>query len=215
MDHWSTVKSRLREMPKAEVEFVETDYGIWQKSLLPDATRGEIATVFMHIFMPAGLVRVQESRNQRGLIQKFQSWFVPIDDTHTLRFQAGFAPLGSDGSAYEWRESPPFLQPGPENDYFRDYDGVDTISGIPCDAPGTAIKGFLCQDSMVNESQGAVVDRTQEHLASSDRSIVAMRNIYLQAVADVASGRDPKHILREPRPDAVVYIGGTDQLERI
>ncbi|MBM2812450.1 MAG: phthalate 4,5-dioxygenase, partial [Chloroflexi bacterium] len=83
------------------------------------------------------------------------------------------------------------------------------------DAPGTAIKGFLCQDSMVNESQGAEVDRTQEHLASSDRSIVAMRSIYLQAIADIESGRDPKHILRDPRRNTVVYIGGSDQLERV
>jgi hypothetical protein len=215
MDRWSTAKHKLATMPKAAIEFAETDYGVWQKSLLPDLTRGDIATVYMHIFMPAGLMRVQESRSQKGLIQKFQSWFVPVDDRHTIRFQAGFAPLFPDGSAYEWPESPLFMAPGPENDYFRDYDGVDTISGIPCDAPGTAIKGFLCQDSMVNESQGAVVDRAKEHLVSSDRSIVAMRGIYLQAIADVEAGRDPKHILRDPGQNVVVHIGGTEELERV
>src|SRR6266849_407197 len=40
MDNWSRVKHKLASMPKPQIEFVETDYGIWQKSNLPDVTHG-------------------------------------------------------------------------------------------------------------------------------------------------------------------------------
>ena len=71
-----------------------------------------------------------------------------------MRFQVGFAPL-KDKQPYEWPAEQAFVQPGPENDYFRNYEEVDTISGIPVDVPGTTVKGFLAQDNMVNETQSS------------------------------------------------------------
>ncbi|MPZ12839.1 MAG: Rieske 2Fe-2S domain-containing protein [Chloroflexi bacterium] len=216
MDNWSKVKHRLAAMPKPEITFEETVYGIWQKSNLPDVTLGVLTLVYTYFFMPAGFLRVQESsRVGKGLVQKFQSWYVPIDDTSTMRFQAAFSPSWSDGTTFRWPESEAYAQPGPENEYFRNYEQVDTISGIPVNAPGTAIKGYLCQDNMVNETQGPIVDRQQEHLATIDRVLIAMRNIYSQALEDLQQGRDPKHTIRNPKENVVVYIRGTEELERV
>ena len=145
----------------------------------------------------------------------FRSWYVPADDAHTLRFQAAFAPLGTHRTPYEWPREEEVPQPGPENDYFRDYERVDTISGIPVNAPGKAIKGFLCQDSMANETQGAIVDRTREHLGAQDPVLMAMRLMMLKAVADAEKGLDPKHILRDPAQNAVVYIRGMEAVELV
>jgi 5,5'-dehydrodivanillate O-demethylase len=162
--------------------------------------------------MPAGFIRFQE-RPQSGLIQKYQSWYVPIDDAHTMRFQVGFAPLTKNGKRYPWpaREHP--IQPGPENDYFRNYGAVDTISGIPVDAPGTSVKGFLVQDNMANETQGAIVDRNREHLGAHDKVLAAMRTMLLIAFEDVRSGRDPRHIIRDPNQNEMVQIGYNEERE--
>jgi len=79
MNNWSRVKHKLARLPKPELEYGETDYGIWQRSILPDVTRDTTALVYGHFFMPAGFVRIQESSrpNDGGLIQKFQSWSCP------------------------------------------------------------------------------------------------------------------------------------------
>jgi len=215
IDNWSKMKHKLAAMPKREIQFKETDYGIWQTatSHIQAATKGALILVFAHFFMPAGFMRIQESRFQKGLIQKFQSWYVPVDDTHTKRFQTAFSPLMASGKAYEWPPAEEFIQPGPENDYFRNYEEVDTLSGIPLRTSQSAIKDFLCQDNMVNESQGPVVDRTREHLGALDKVLTAMRVMLLLAIEDVQKGRDPKHIIRDPHKNGIVYIRGDEEQE--
>jgi len=216
-DRWSEKKHVLAGLPRPKVEFTETDYGLWQRchKASPSPSGPAMGTVYTYFFMPAGFLRVQETNKGEGDVKKFQSWYVPADDTHTLRFQAAFAPIETSGDRYEWRAEEEFLPPGPENEYFRDYDRFDTISGIPVNAPGTAIKGFLAQDSMVNESQGPIVDRTEEHMSQHDAVLTAMRLIMLKAINDVEKGFDPKHGIRDPEQNAVVYIRGEDAMELV
>ena len=105
-----------------------------------------------------------------------------------------------------------FPQPGPENDYFRDYDHVDTISGIPGhSAPGTATKGFLCQDNMTNETPGPIVDRTTEHLGDSDRLLIAIRDEMLAGITAVEEGRDPKHVVRDSADNVLIKLASGDE----
>lgn len=200
-------------MPKPQIQFVETEYGIWQKSRLPNVSDGTVGLTYAHFFMPAGFMRVQTGLGDKGLVRKYQSWYVPIDDWLTKRFLVGFAPLGNNQQPYQWPSEQDFLQPGPDNDYFRNYNEVDTISGIPGNAPGTAVKGFLVQDNMVNETQGPIVDRREEHLGMLDKVLTAMRVMCRLAIEDVEKGRDPKHIIRDPAKNEMVAIAGTDELE--
>ncbi len=217
-DNWSKVKHKLASMPKGRIEFVETDYGICQRSHNQDVTQGIITPgTHSYFFMPTGWLRIpRESLDEKGRIEMFQSWYVPTDDTHTMRFQVGFRAWGKEGKAQEWsagssRDSKgAFIQPGPENDYFRDYEGVDTISGIPLRIVGTSLKGYLAQDNMINETQGAIADRSQEHLGALDKVLAAMRIMYFLAIQDVQNGRDPKHIIRDPSKNEVVHIGVTE-----
>jgi phthalate 4,5-dioxygenase len=215
MDRWSEVKKRLAELPKPQLDWEETEYGIWQKSNLPNVQHGILIMVYTYFFFPAGFMRVQGSSTGGDDIKKFQSWYVPIDDEHTLRFQVAFAPSSTHGEPYQWPEDEEFVEPGPQNDYFRDYRNTDTICGIPVHAPGTAIKGFLCQDSMVNESQGIIVDRTTERMSAHDHVLAAMRLMLLKATKDVKEGRDPKHIIRDPAENTIVYIRGREAIEAV
>ncbi len=213
MDNWSKVKHRLKSMPAPKLEIQEMDFGIWQKSLLPDINREIIDLCYAHFFMPAGFVRIQGSPKDRTLIQMFQSWYVPIDDTHTIRFQAAFSPPHPDGKPFEWPKDTHYDPPGPENDYYRRYEEADTISGIPNRTTASAIKGFLVQDSMVNESQGLIANRSQEHLGFHDKVLMMQRVMCLVAVEDVRQDRDPKHIIRDPEKNQIVYVRGDDTTE--
>jgi len=211
---WSKIKHKLFTMPKPKIEYDETDYGICQSSWVPNVTafdgiHGVMQTLYTYFVMPAGFLRVQEDIPGCGLFQKVQSWYVPVDDVTTLRFQVGFAPPYPDGRLFEWstEQSEP---PGAHNDYFRRYDEVDTISGIPLDAHRQTLQragSFIPQDMMANEEQGDIVDRSLEHLGAQEGAVTKMRQIYLRAMADVEAGRDPRHILRDAKSNDMVVIG--------
>jgi hypothetical protein len=103
------------------------------------------------------------------------------------------------------------MQPTAEQDYGRDYANVDSISGID---PSTA-ETFRAQDTMANETQGfPALDRSREHLGAHDHILTAMRMMMLKGIADVEKGLDPKHIIRDPAQNDIIYIRGEDELER-
>jgi phthalate 4,5-dioxygenase oxygenase subunit len=56
---------------------------------------------------------------------------------------------------------------------------------------------FQAHDAFATESQGAIQDRTAEHLVSSDKAIIAARKLLLNAINDVKGGRDPLHVVRD------------------
>ena len=52
--------------------------------------------------------------------------------------------------------------------------------------------GNLLQEDMVTQaSMGPIVDRTRDHLSSSDVAVVQARRLLLQALEDDAAGRTP------------------------
>src|ERR1019366_6937404 len=63
-----------------------------------------------------------------------------------------------------------------------------TFSGV-----GTS---FQDQDRMAVESQGAIYDRTFEHLGAADKPMIEQRKLIFQGIDDVREGNDPK-ILRD------------------
>jgi hypothetical protein len=140
---------------------------------------------------------------------------VPMDDAHTMSYRVAWnkrtLPLQSlkngepiPGLATEgeflprtndwfgrWR-----LAANRENDYFIDRDAQRTISF-------TGIQGIGRQDQAVIESMGAVVDRTFEHLAASDRMIMVTRRRLIQA----AKALDAKNEVPEAVDNPDVYRG--------
>ena len=72
------------------------------------------------------------------------------------------------------------------NDYMidREVQRTETYTGIPNDS-GRA------QDSSMMESMGALIDRTHEHLGTSDTAIIAMRRRLAKAARDLEEGIEP------------------------
>jgi hypothetical protein len=81
-----------------------------------------------------------------------------------------------------------------DNDYHMDWDAHR--SRMYCGIPG-----FGVQDQAIQESQGAVVDRSRERLGTSDTAIIHVRKRLLAAARGLAEagtpppGRDPEAYL--------------------
>jgi phenylpropionate dioxygenase-like ring-hydroxylating dioxygenase large terminal subunit len=71
-----------------------------------------------------------------------------------------------------------------DNDYLIDRECQRTESM-------TGIHGFAAQDQALQESMGPIVDRTREHLGTSDTAIIAMRRLLLQEIHALTENQKP------------------------
>ena len=55
----------------------------------------------------------------------------------------------------------------------------------------TGIEAISVQDSGIQESMGAICDRTKEHLGTSDSAIINLRRIYLRGAREIMEGGEP------------------------
>jgi phenylpropionate dioxygenase-like ring-hydroxylating dioxygenase large terminal subunit len=125
------------------------------------------------------------------------NWHVPIDDTHhwkyTFVFSAG-APLKEDTISRGRSEltADYHLIRNQTNRYLQDREAMTTKTYTGMGS------GFQAHDAFATASQGAIQDRTDEHLVSSDKAIVAARKLMQRAIKDIQEGREPPHVIRAP-----------------
>jgi phthalate 4,5-dioxygenase oxygenase subunit len=132
-------------------------------------------------------------------------WHVPIDDTHHWKYTFAFSrekPL-DDFMRHRNRAELTAdyrLTRNRENRYQQDRESMktQTFTGM-----GT---NFQAHDAFATESQGAIQDRTREHLVSSDKAIVAARKLLLNAMKDVEEGRDPQHVIRDEKLNRLLHL---------
>jgi 5,5'-dehydrodivanillate O-demethylase len=108
-------------------------------------------------------------------------WRVPIDDAHTLSVTWHFSRVPKEREPYVQESIPAWEGPV-----------VDPVTGR------LITTHIMNQDFVAWIGQGAIADRTKEHLGSSDRGIIAMRKRFLDDLKRVARGEDPKGIVRDP-----------------
>jgi phthalate 4,5-dioxygenase oxygenase subunit len=60
----------------------------------------------------------------------------------------------------------------------------------------TGVRGVAEQDAMIQDSQGRIADRTQEHLSPSDAAVVRFRRAVLAGARALASGIEPQAPLK-------------------
>jgi len=178
------------------LEVLNTDYGYTYASIrhLPDEKRNFVRVY--HYVMPFYQLRAGGNPNSVGNIDGHM--WVPIDDvscwtynfhcskTEPLsyeRWQAMEHRMGR-GLAEDFIPGTFKLKADASNDYLMSRERQKTVNY-------TGIEGTNTQDFAVQESMGAIYDRTQEHLGSADTAIIQMRRLLLEAVQDVAEGRDP------------------------
>jgi hypothetical protein len=132
---------------------------------------------------------------------------IPIDDNALMfyRFRWSYQPLpAKEIYSYEAGEYIyPKLVPGtfiPVDNKANDYN-VDRVAQRNYSYSG--IKTFPLQDiAMMEDQRGPLMDRTREHLASSDEAIIRVRRRLIRAARALAEGQDPQ----EPfHPEAYTY----------
>lgn len=129
-------------------------------------------------------------------VRLFRAW-VPADDEHTNVICVTWRPDGpvSERDLALWRTGAAAhrrLEPGTtrpaeraDNDYLIDREAQRTRSF-------TGIAGIRAQDAMVTESAGAIVDRSREHLGTSDKAVIAFRRRLLAAARALGHGIEPQ-----------------------
>jgi phthalate 4,5-dioxygenase len=179
---------------------VDTEFGATYGSYRPaeeDTTYWRIAQYLFPFYAmpPTGVLGTR-----KGVIA-----IVPVDDTHSMRWQIsgpseGPRAFGAIGPAYTPHPDAGYLpdesgflgrfrlKQNKSNDYWLDRDSQRSGKSY------TGIMGIGNQDQAVVESMGPVVDRTQEHLATSDLMVIRLRRLLLKAA-------------RELRADGTVPIG--------
>ena len=126
-------------------------------------------------------------------------WYVPIDDVTHCRFE--FIYRHSEALDKDAIRAVRAEHIGPdkrhirraENRYLQNRDEQrrdDTWCGMG--------RYFPEHDVFAIETQGAIQDRTQEHLGSSDVVIIEVRKALLNAVKQIQEGKEAPGLLRDP-----------------
>ena len=112
----------------------------------------------------------------------------PIDDLNTQVYQFRFSPT-KGGSMVSQPDDTPIEFVGTKNE-----DGEFHM------------ENFASQDHMAWETQGAIADRSKEHLGESDRGVIMFRKMLREQIQTVQNGRDPIGVNRDAKKDEVIRL---------
>ena len=184
--------------PRLEVE--KTDYG-YRYVATRDMDDDMLWVRVYNYVMPVQQMRagITGYHGRRARVPKVDGqWWMPIDDGQNWNWTWNVA-YGDEpfppGYQEEWEtfagRGKDDLVPGKfrlkrnlANDYLIDRERQKTKTF-------TGITGINTQDFCVQEGMGAIPDRSKEHLGSTDKAIIVLRQMLLAAIDDVECGRTP------------------------
>ena len=199
------------------LELDVTDYGYRYAGLRP-LEGGEMHVRAYHFIMPFHQIRpARTGAGRRGYTGAAGHIWVPMDDETTMVYnwehstteplteedrlerRLGNGPLDVDQKTFRSRRNR-------DNDYLldRQVQRTETFTGID---------GVNAQDRAVQESMGAIVDRSREHLGPADRAVIQARRLLLQATRTVEAGGVPPGVeatYYTLRPAEAVVPAGAD-----
>jgi nitrite reductase/ring-hydroxylating ferredoxin subunit len=198
-------KNLLRQRDGApKIEVNPTDYGYYYVSTRKPQPEENYVRVYQYI-MPAQQMRanVMGREGGRNDIPKLDGHvWVPVDDGHCCVYNWVYAYDASTPISAEYYEmieatygrgKDDFI-PGTfrlkrnlSNDYMidRQVQKTQTFTGIT----GINTQDFALQEDMGRvPGMGAIVDRSKEHLGTSDRAIAMMRRMLLETIEKVEGG---------------------------
>lgn len=194
--------SRLKSMnthPRLEVE--PTDYGFRYAGIrdLSDGRTYVRAYQFVMPFMQMRAAFLTNFGKPRELPSIRGHIWVPVDDEWTMVFNWVCAtdpdkPI----TEQEWVKHETAAGRGPDDFIEGTYRLKRNLSNdflidrqMQRTRTYTGITGLNTQDFAVQEGMGPIVDRSIEHLGTSDKAIIVARRLLRNALDDVAEGRQP------------------------
>jgi phthalate 4,5-dioxygenase len=200
-------RENLRQHDKApHLDVERTNYGYYYVSTR-NVDNGKYVRVYHYVMpaqqMRASIIGYEGVRNTPARLDG-HIW-VPIDDTTTHIYNIMCGPHSEDAlepEAVEKRETAAGrgkddvipgtfrLKRNAANDYLidRHMQRTQNYSGI---------MGVNTQDFALQEGMGAIVDRSREFLGTSDKAIVAMRRLLLEAIRLNEQGETPRAVAPE------------------
>ena len=115
-------------------------------------------------------------------------WRVPVDDENTLSVAWFFVRVPKGREPYIQKTVPTWVSP------IKDAQGRWISSHV------------INQDIVAWVGQGAIADRTQESLRSSDIGITMMRQRFFAEIEKIAAGHDPLGVIRDPAAAGCVAL---------
>ena len=175
----------------AKIEWERTGYGLRAVTYVAGISVPKVSCVIFPSINRFTNARVDNSGSLHAVEGPRHNllYRVPIDDTHTLNMFLSFTRT-QDGKLVQKTGGYRTTEPGV---YKLEDDGWWTVASQD-------------QDRMVQEQQGAIADRSREHLGASDRGVIMLREMIRESIEAVAEGRDPYAVIRDPAANRVIEI---------
>jgi phthalate 4,5-dioxygenase oxygenase subunit len=179
--------------PRLEIE--NTDYGFRYAALRKPIVAPETQQYIRVTEFIAPIYAMFPANKGYGNLQVF----VPIDDTHTMLYFVKYhyeRELDAEerDRHYAWSRAHPGIDL--EEDFRskrnRDNGWLQDRAAMEAGTSFSGISGVQVEDAVVQESMGAIYDRTLEHLGTSDIAVIRMRRLMIDAARALAeSGETP------------------------
>ncbi|HLH22352.1 MAG TPA: Rieske 2Fe-2S domain-containing protein [Chloroflexota bacterium] len=186
-----------------EMGFEETEWGLVHKAARPTRRPGIYNYREHHLLLPnisSGGSAQRMLDGPTGTPPTSHRWSVPIDDTHTMMVRVLYKPADNHGT---WNAEPLVAGWKPIRiEPYLEYKLSDTPT-LGYEIP----RVIAAEDAAVMASMPPIVDREHENLLTvGDVGMRWIRNMYLQAIADVQAGRDPKGTVRDPARNTLIPV---------
>jgi hypothetical protein len=171
------------------------DYGLIYASKRPLPDGREYVRSY-HYVMPFTQIRAAQGETlDPGTRRIHGHMWVPMDDENHMVFNWHYSFNEVPLPDHELSSRQPIFEGGEQTPDFKKVRNKGNAWMIDRDAQRTesftGIMGVNTQDHAVQESMGPIVDRSQEHLGTTDRAVITARQLLLTAAKSVAAGGDP------------------------
>ncbi|CAB3723616.1 Rieske 2Fe-2S domain-containing protein [Paraburkholderia rhynchosiae] len=182
--------------PKIEVEY--TLYGLRYAGVRNFCEEGKLHARVTEVILPFFTLIPPDGFGVRKN-RRMANAFVPRDDQSTWHIQWFFDETQPVDIEYRIQEGGHWLDENfrkelnIDNWYKQDREAMKTSSM-------SGIKGILTQDHAVSETQGRILDRTKEHLGTSDVAVVAWRRQMIRSARAYAESGELPSVLTNTIP---------------
>ena len=166
-------------MKRPTIHWEQTKFGIKETTWVEGVSKPRITHFIFPSHVRHSAARVGE--NQRQVIR----FRVPTDDFKTTSYWIDFYPHRNGQPTQPALLKTQGFKKSEPGVYKRVQDGWWNLYTHE-------------QDRVAQESQGVIADRAKEHLASSDRGIIILRQMIRDSIDAVRAGNDPLGIIRDP-----------------
>lgn len=178
-----------------------TDYGFVYTSIRPLGDEGSYVRIY-HYVVPFHQLRAYQIDYQLRPKKPEVSghMWVPMDDENCMVYNWTYT-FGEEPISQEERhhfDNHTLQEPDQRTADFTKVRNKDNLwlidRRVQKTETFTGIQGFTLQDHAIQESMGPIIDRTEEHLGTSDKAVVAARLLLMKAVRSVQADVDPPGI---------------------